>query len=444
MRSRPSESTFDIIIVGGGVVGASLALALSQTFTETENSFNKTGHPDKNNRSQKPLSIALLDCQSLHATNASEDNDSSSSEYEPNLFPYSPRVSALNHATIRFFQTLGIWNSIQETRSCPYHHMTVWENPGTGHIDFDASAINCNDIGHIVENQVIRQALLNAIAQRSVTCFDHQSSLTFNLDTKPSQIILNDGSAIYGSLLIAADGAQSVLRSVAGIPVKRQDYRHHAIVTTVETEHYHQDTAWQVFLETGPLAFLPMPDHKGKHYCSIVWSLVPDVADTIESSSDQDFCENLSLAFEQTLGRVIRADHRLRFPLSQSHASSYYHQNVVLTGDAAHTIHPLAGQGVNLGIQDAVVLAAEIRRAYQRQDNIAGQHILSRYQRCRKTSVLSMIHTMKGFHDLFSSNHLTLRWLRNTGLRITDRQALLKQFLLKQALGSSEASFFTK
>ncbi|MGI9274415.1 MAG: FAD-dependent monooxygenase [Endozoicomonas sp.] len=396
---------FDVIIVGGGMVGASLALAVSETV------------------SGSGLRVAIVDRQSMTAEPVTPETS------------YAPRVSALTEASVELFRKLGAWRLMQEQRVCAYEHMQVWDGEGTGEIQFDADSTGYPALGYIVENDVIRSALLQRLDETDIQLYPNQRKLRFHLDDDLRKVILENDEVLAAPLLVAADGAESTLRSAAAIPVSRKDYLHHAVVTTVITEKSHQNSARQVFLDTGPLAFLPLPDLNGRHCSSIVWSLVPEEAEQVMALSDEAFCQSLARAIEARLGNVIEADARLCFPLQQRHASQYHRSGVVLVGDAAHTIHPLAGQGVNLGLQDAIALAEELLRAVAREDDIATDHILNRYQRRRKGSNLAMILTMEGFQNLFSQNDIGVRWLRNTGLKLTDRLPLIKQLLIKQAMG---------
>lgn len=391
--------SFDLVIAGGGMVGVSLALSLSKA----------------------DLKIALVDQQSLSTPAFSPDS------------PYAPRVSALTEASSRLFRRLGAWDIMTSQRVMPYQHMYVWDSEGTGEIAFDARSVGFKTLGSIVENDVIRHALLKQLAQTDIECFPSQSTIIYELGD-PCQVQL-DNEKIAARLLVAADGAESALRKLSGIPSNQKDYLHHAVVTTVETEQYHRDTAWQVFLNTGPLAFLPLPSRGDKHYCSIVWSLVPDKADEVLSLDDEAFCQAIELAFESRLGKVLSADPRFRFPLRQRYARQYHRNRIVLAGDAAHTIHPLAGQGVNLGLQDVEVLSEEILRAVERGDDFSASHILNRYERKRMGSNLLMMKSMEGLQNLFAADDIGIRWLRNTGLKWTNSLPLVKDMLIKHAMG---------
>ncbi len=393
---------YDVIIVGGGMVGASLALALA----------------DSN------LSIALIDQETL-----------SPEPVTPSSM-YAPRVSALTEASINLFKNLGVWSFMTDQRTCPYSQMFVWDSEGTGAIEFSAESVSKTSIGSIVENKVIRQGILTGLKNTNVALFEAQSDVRFDLGTASARVTLSKGRALNAKLLVAADGAESRLRELAAIPSSQKDYLHHAIVTTVQTEQHHKDTAWQVFRDTGPLAFLPLPSMEGKHYCSIVWSQIPCETDKMMTLGDDAFMSALEKAFEKKLGRIEHVEPRYCFPLRQRHANAYYRNNIVLVGDAAHTIHPLAGQGVNLGLMDVAVLADELMRAVERDDNFAGQHIMARYQRRRKGHNLAMIVAMKSFQNLFAADDLAIRWLRNTGLKTVNKLPLLKELIVRQALGT--------
>ncbi len=393
--------TFDVVIIGGGMVGTALALALGGG----------------------GLRVALVEQQTLKASALSLDD------------PWQPRVSALNEASVRWFDYLGVWQGMVAQRVCPCTHMTVWDGKGTGQVEFDAQS--SSPLGYIVENDVIRNALLHQLADSTVQCFDDQTQLEYRLSGQGGEVVLGSGDTLQAPLLVAADGAQSKLRQLSCIAVSQKDYHHHALVTTVETEFGHQDTARQVFLDSGPLAFLPLSSRHGHHYCSIVWSLLPDEADRIAALDDEAFCAELGCAFEHRAGKILGADRRLRFPLRRCHARQYHRQGVVLVGDAAHTIHPLAGQGVNLGLMDAAVLAQEMIRAMQRGDDWWAAHILDRYQRRRRGENAAMMAAMSGFQHLFGAADPGVRWLRNTGLKLTNKMPLVKALFMEQASGLS-------
>ena len=395
--------TIDVIIVGGGMVGASLALALARSGLQT----------------------ALVEQQTLQPCSLSIDD------------PWQPRVSALTEASIKLLNYLDVWEGIVALRACPYTHMTVWDGEGTGEVEFDAKTLPQKNLGHIVENEVIRNALLQQLARSPVGCFDQQTALEYKLSGQGGEIVLKNGEVLAAPLLVAADGTESRLRQLAGIPANQKDYKHQALVTTVETELFHHHSARQVFLDSGPLAFLPLQSQGEQHYCSIVWSLLPAEADRIDALSDDVFCRELERAFEHRAGSILKVDKRFRYPLRQRHARQYHRQGVVLVGDAAHTIHPLAGQGVNLGFMDVAVLADELIKAAGRGDDYFAPHVLDRYQRRRIGHNSLMMAAMTGFQNLFGANEPGIRWIRNTGLSLTNRLPLIKDMIVGQATGLS-------
>jgi 2-octaprenylphenol hydroxylase len=213
------------------------------------------------------------------------------------------------------------------------------------------------------------------------------------------------------------------------------DYLHHAIVTSVRSAKPHQLTAWQRFTDNGPLAFLPLERDGQQDWCSIVWSTTPSEAERLMALDDDGFCKELERAFEGRLGKVLSADPRLCVPLRQRHAKRYVAEGLALIGDAAHTIHPLAGQGVNLGFLDAAVLAEVLLQAATRGERLADVKVLSRYERRRMPHNLALMAAMEGFERLFQADPLPIRWLRNAGLKMVDQMPEAKALFVREALG---------
>ncbi|AQZ94580.1 FAD-dependent monooxygenase [Halopseudomonas phragmitis] len=397
--------SFDLIVVGAGMVGAAVARALADT----------------------PLRIAVLDALPREALGRGGETGSG----------YDPRVSALSAASQRILSALGAWQRIAPQRRCAYSAMRVWDAEGTGEIGFDAAALHETRLGHIVENHLVQQALLDSLDETRVELFFGQRVQGLVREESGWRLNLADGLRLSAPLLIAADGARSQIRELAGFAMREWDYLHHALVTTVQLEQPHQATAWQRFLPTGPLAFLPLPDVDGRHYCSIVWSLLPEQAEQMMALDEPAFCAALGQAIEGRLGRVLSADRRHCIPLRQRHARQYAMPGLVLVGDAAHSIHPLAGQGVNLGFLDAAELAEVLLAALRRGESLAGLAVLQRYERRRMADNLAMMAAMEGFERLFHADAPTLRWVRNAGMRWLDNQPLLKSGLIRRAMGLS-------
>jgi len=393
----------DLIIVGAGMVGSALALALQE----------------------QGLDILLIDGGPL-----------SVKPFDP-VAPFEPRVSALSIASQRVLERLGVWPGIVARRSSAYAEMRVWDGSGTGQIHFSAASVHAEVLGHIVENRVVQDALLERLHDSPVGLLNNARLEQLRRSGDDWLLTLTDGRQLRTPLLIAADGANSAVRRLAGCATREWDYLHHAIVTSVRCAEAHQATAWQRFTDDGPLAFLPLDGPAGEHWCSIVWSVVPNEVERLMALDDAGFCVELGKAFEHRLGEVLQADPRLCIPLRQRHAKRYVEEGLALIGDAAHSIHPLAGQGVNLGFLDAAVLAEVLLHALARGERLADPRVLSRYERRRMPHNLAMMAAMEGFERLFQADPLPLRWLRNAGLNWVDELPEAKALFVRQALGLS-------
>jgi len=398
---------YDIVIVGAGIVGSALACALAKS------SFN----------------IAIIEAQ---------ERVIDRNEQATSVDGFDVRVSAITIASQQLLKDIGAWEIIAEHCLSPYRHMHVWDAEGTGSIDFDADDINQPALGHIVENKVTADALTQ--------CMNRQTNLhrivpAILEEIEPLQngaylLTLGDGRQLQTSLLVAADGANSKVRALEHIAMREWDYNHHAIVATVKTELSHGHTARQRFLPEGPLAFLPLSSAQDEtHYCSIVWSAIPSYAENLMALTDDEFTEALAAAFEYQLGSISAVSRRFSFPLRQRHVVDYIKPGLALVGDAAHTIHPLAGQGVNLGLMDIKTLSEELLRSQQRGLSPGSIAVLERYQRRRKGANLAMMAGMDGLKRLFSETTLPVRWARNSGLRWLDKSKMLKRQIMKRAMG---------
>ena len=415
-QTPDAVQTYDIVIVGGGIVGATLACALSRS----------------------RYKVALVEAQSLEQLTSVFSNG----ESERDIDQFDPRVSALTVASQTFFANLGVWQRMQNKRVSPYQEMKVWDGEGTASIEFSAAELYQPALGHIVENSVTIASLYEQLlADDNVALLTGERIRQVNLNGECPELILENDVHIRASLRVAADGANSLIRKLSGLPTREWDYQHHAIVASVKTEKNNEETAWQRFMETGPLALLPLsvqPLVNGKnksHYSSIVWSAVPEKAKELMALSDEQFCEELGRCFEQRLGSVEEVSARYSFPLKQRHAKQYVTSNIALVGDAAHTIHPLAGQGVNLGLQDVAVLADELIKASKKGLAPNDALMLKRYQRRRMGPNLAMMGLMEGFKRLFSQDSLSIRLLRNTGMRWLNGNKFLKNQVVSQAMG---------
>ncbi len=415
-------SDYDVVIVGAGITGAAMTLALVDS----------------------GLRIAVIDSKALQGV-----QEITPAAPVTGTGDYDPRVSAMTAASHRLLASLGVWQAMPADRLCAYTRMHVHEADGTASIDFAARDIHAPELGHIIENSVLTAALHEGL-QRLAGTNNGKTQLTilapatleaYQHDAETgTQLTLDGGRHITTGLVIAADGANSPLRAMAGFETREWDYEHQAIVTTIRTRDAHQFTARQCFMDDGVLAFLPLgsPEASGadaEHYCSIVWSLVPERAAALMAMDDATFCRALSQASEHWLGPVSECAQRYSFPLRQRHARHYFRDSVVLIGDAAHSIHPLAGQGANLGLLDVQVLADELLRAINSGRLLTDAMVLRRYQRRRKPHNLAMMAMMEGFKRLYADQPLAVRWLRNTGMRAVDKWPLLKNRLIREAIG---------
>ncbi|QTH17142.1 2-octaprenyl-3-methyl-6-methoxy-1,4-benzoquinol hydroxylase [Pseudomonas corrugata] len=391
----------DLLIVGAGMVGSALALALQGS----------------------GLQVLLLDGSPM-----------SVKPFDPQA-AFEPRVSALSTASQRILERLGVWDGIAARRASPYTDMHVWDGSGTGQIHFSAESLHADTLGHIVENRVVQDALLDRLHDCDLGLLANARLEQMRRSGDDWLLTLADGRILRAPLVIAADGANSAVRRLTGVATREWDYLHHAIVTSVRSAQAHRMTAWQRFTDNGPLAFLPL-ERDGRHdWCSIVWSTTPGEAQRLMALDDAGFCTELERAFEGRLGQVVSADPRLCVPLRQRHAKRYVAEGLALIGDAAHTIHPLAGQGVNLGFLDAAVLAEVLLQAAGRGERLADIKVLSRYERRRMPHNLALMVAMEGFERLFQADPLPVRWLRNTGLKLVDRLPEAKALFVREALG---------
>jgi len=348
---------------------------------------------------------------------------------------YDMRVSAITRASQKLFKRIGAWEKIVAQRVSPYYEMFVWDaaSPaGSGELHFDSADMGETDLGHIIENRIIVKSLhqrMQELPQIGLYCPAKLQSIEFTQDNV--HLCMEDKTELTANLVVGADGTRSWIRQQADIAVKGWDFDQAALVTTVKTEKYHQDTAWQRFLPTGPLAFLPLTEG----YSSIVWSTLPEEAQRLTQIPEADFATELEQAFESKLGKIESVAGRAVFPLRLFETMHYVKPRLALVGDAAHTIHPLAGQGVNLGLSDVASLISVVVDALNDKKDIGELKVLRRYERWRRADNRSMLVAMDGLKRLFGSEVSLVKDLRNLGLNLTNKLTPLKNLIMQQAMG---------
>ncbi|MEZ7208596.1 FAD-dependent monooxygenase [Pseudoalteromonas sp. DY56-GL79] len=382
-----------VCIVGGGCVGLTLALGLAQ----------------------QNISVLVLD---------------SGEKPTPLAQEYSARVSAISAASQALFERLGVWPDIKAQRAAAYTRMDVRDKDSFGKIAFDNVSLDLPELGHIIENDAIRFALLTALeAQQSAKLMWSTKYQSLHQTDTDVLLTLATGEPVMAKLVVAADGARSAIRQQFNMPITYWDYDHHALVATIKTAAPHDATARQVFLPDGPLAFLPLDD---PHTHSIVWSTAPDKAKQLQAMPIEAFNKALSAAIDMQCGVCELISERHVFPLTMRYAKQWVQGRIVLMGDAAHTIHPLAGLGMNLGLKDAAYLITLLSAP---QEQFASTRILRQYERSRKADAQKHIAMMQGLKELFEGNHPLKKLVRGVGLSLVDNLGPIKHLFAKEAIG---------
>ncbi len=397
--------SFDVVIAGGGMVGLALACGLAD------------------GQKGSGLRVAVI------------ENHPSTGDFDPQS-EHELRVSAINAASEKLLTQLGVWQQIMAMRASPYSEMEVWDNDSFGRIHFSAEQVSTPHLGHIIENRVIRDALWQKAEQcKNISLLAPASIKKVVWGENDVFITLADEQMLTARLVVGADGAQSWLRSHADIPLTFWDYEHSALVATIRTQQPHGAVARQIFHGDGILAFLPLSD---PHLCSIVWSLPTLSAEQRKMLDKEQFERELATAFDMRLGLCELTSTRAAIPLVGRYARNFVIQRLALLGDAAHTIHPLAGQGVNLGFMDVAELIGELKRLHREGKDIGQQLYLRRYERRRKHSAALMLAGMQGFRQLFEGNNPAKKLFRDIGLVLADKLPGVKPQLLNHAMGLSD------
>jgi len=390
----------DIIIVGGGMVGACMALAAAR----------------------EGFQVTLLEPRQPSLEWTGDDFDI--------------RVSALTRTSEMILRNLDVWQGMQQRRVTAYENMHVWDRKGFGEIHFAAEDVGAPNLGHIVENrvivaglweQIIHQANIKHVADVEIASIEREGDLT--------KLISSNDDVLSASLVIGADGARSSVRELVGLTASTRSYDQEGVVCTVKAEQGNASTAWQRFMPTGPLALLPI----NEEYFSIVWSTSPEQAQSLVNASEENFNQELTQASEAVCGKLNVVGDRAAFPLRKLKAERYVLDGVALIGDAAHVIHPLAGQGVNLGFLDAAMLMDVLTESRAHRESIGAMGVLRRYERARKGHNLAVQSAMDGFKHLFSNNNPALSLIRNIGLGVAHHVSPLRRQFERVALGEGVA-----
>lgn len=393
----------EVLIIGAGITGATLALALADA----------------------GVAVTLLDRQPAPPLPAPGQ-------------PLGVRVSAIHAAAVALLDRLGVWSRLPEACRAPFGRIEAWDAGSGGRIGFDSAQIGQPWLGCIVENRALIAALHARLAALPAARLLAPATLD-DWQVQRDRVIarLNDGHELTARLLVGADGAGSALRLRAGIAATADDFGQCALVCHVATEYPHADSARQRFLPTGPLAFLPQADGR----CSIVWSTSPQAAQRLATLPADEFALELAVAFEHCLGQITAIGERVVIPLRGLEAASYVGPRLALIGDAAHVVHPMAGLGANLGIGDAAALAQVVIAALRSGRDPGLVQALRPYERLRRSENLPVVQAIRGLHRLFVASAAPLRLLRGAGLRAVDRAGPVKRLLTAAACGLADGAF---
>lgn len=384
---------FDVVVVGGGMVGAALAAGLNQT----------------------GFSVAIVEAKRPPTFDATADMDL--------------RLSAISPGSQKLLARIGAWPLISQQRISAYQRMQVWEQSSSDALVFDALESGLTELGHIIENNLIVDALWQQLDEVEQLCPARIAQLETGEDS--ASVTLDDGRVVTARLIVAADGGNSATREMAGIGNFGWSYQQRGIVTNVQTSLPHENTAWQRFLPSGPVALLPLNDGR----CSIVWSARSPLDEELLALSDAAFAQRLAEVLQGRLGDITLTSPRAGFPLRMQQAEAYCAPRLALVGDAAHVIHPLAGQGVNLGFGDAACLLDVLQQTRKAGRDIGEHRRLRRYERARKSEDHLMAAAMDGLNRLYSSDHALLKLGRLQGVKAVNGLQPLKAAFMRHALG---------
>ncbi|MBS0433146.1 MAG: UbiH/UbiF/VisC/COQ6 family ubiquinone biosynthesis hydroxylase [Proteobacteria bacterium] len=385
----------DVAIAGGGMIGAACALALAR----------------------RGFDVTLIEAREPAPWHAEDREDL--------------RVIALAPSSAKLLEELGVWQTVRNARVSPYSRMQVWDAMSGAQLDFDAASEGRAELGWIVENKLLLWTLWQALDAAGVRLVCPGEVRDF--ETRPDRVglTLGAGESLSARLLVIADGAHSTLRGKTGIRTRGRDYAQRAVVAHVATERPHEAAAWQRFLPGGPIALLPLSDGRS----SIVWTLPDAEAQRVLAMDDAAFRDAVGFATDFRLGRIIEATPRASFPLRLQLAQDYATARCVLLGDAAHAVHPLAGQGANLGLRDVAELVSVLSEAREADRDFTAMHVLQRYARRRRSADTLDALSFDALARVFAMRAPPLVALRGLGMRAVNASRPLKRKLVVHAAG---------
>lgn len=369
------ETIVDVSIVGAGVVGLTLAIALSQ----------------------QGLKISLIDSKSADYFSA-----------QKSMKPYDARVYALNQAAITLFSSIGMMPRLKQSRHALYREMLLWEKNTSQTLRLSSDEHTIDQLGWITEQSVLVSALWELFLTESRIKFIGDTTVEA-VDSVAARLVLKNGMSLHSKLIIGADGAHSIIRSKVDIVSDISSYEQTALVVNVSHSRPHESTAYQCFDREDSLAFLPLSN---PYHSSVVWSLSASAMQTVMNLSDSEFTRQLQAAFDDKLGTITLLSTREVFPLIKRHARKYFKDRVVLIGDAAHTIHPMAGLGLNVGLMDVARLIECLVSAFKKQHDIGSQKVLRRYERLRSGHVSMMLRLLDSLQWSFK-HQLPFTWVNH-------------------------------